>query len=148
MPSTLDRDDPWLAEWHRIVAEKDLPALEGLLALDIELGAPPYWDKLKGRPMVHHLLGLIIHTIEDFTYHREWCAYPDEGPDEGRKGGEYALEFTGHVAEHNLQGIDLISVDTEGVIQRFEVLMRPVNTVIELRNIIAPKMAEFLGRKD
>jgi len=136
MSRTNDRDDPWLDEWHRIVAEGDLAALEGLLAEDIELGAPPYWDKLKGRPMVHHLLGLIVHTIEDFTYHREWC-----------EGGEYALEFTGHVGEHNLQGIDLISVDEQGVIQRFEVLMRPVNTVIELRNIIAPKMAEFLSRK-
>ena len=136
MPSANDRDDPWLAEWHRIVAEKDVDALGGLLAADIELGAPPYWDKLKGRPIVHHLLGLIIHTIDDFTYHREWC-----------DGSEYALEFTGHMAEHNLQGIDLISVDDRGVIQRFEVLMRPVNTVIELRNVIAPKMAEFLSRR-
>jgi len=136
MSSAKNRNDPWLTEWHRVVGEKDLTALEGMLAEDIELGAPPYWDKLKGRPMVHHLLGLIVHTIEDFTYHREW-----------RDGGEYALEFTGHVGEHKLQGIDLITVDEHGVIQRFEVLMRPVNTVIELRTIIAPKMVEFLSRK-
>ena len=136
MSSAKDRVDPWLEKWHRIVAERDLGALEGLLAEDIEFGAPPYWAKLKGRPIVHQLLGLIIHTIEDFTYHREWC-----------DGGEYALEFTGHVAEHELQGIDLISTDSQGVIRRFDVLMRPVNTVIELRNVIAPQMAAFLSRQ-
>ena len=136
MANANDRVDRWLEEWHRIVAEKDLITLKGLLAEDIELGAPPYWAKLQGRPMVHHLLGLIIHTIEDFTYHREWCA-----------GGEYALEFTGHVAENDLQGIDLISVNEHGVIRRFDVLIRPVDTVIELRNVIAPQMAEFLSRQ-
>ena len=135
MSSAKDRADPWLVEWHRIVAERDVDALEKLLAEDIELGAPPYWAKLKGRPVVHHLLGLIIQTIEDFTYHREWC-----------EGGEYALEFTGHMGEHEVQGIDLISVDEQGVIRGFDVLMRPVNSVIELRDVIAPQMAEFLSQ--
>ena len=134
MTSAKGRGDAWLEEWHRIVAEQDVVALEVLLAEDIEFGAPPYWAKLQGRPLVQHLLGLILHTIEDFTYHREWC-----------DGGEYALEFTGHVGENDLQGIDLISVDAHGVIQRFDVLMRPVNTVIELRKVIAPQMAEFLA---
>ncbi len=135
MSSANERVGPWLEEWHRIVAERDFDALEKVLAEDIELGAPPYWAKLSGRPVVHHLLGLIIQTIEDFTYHREWC-----------EGGEYALEFTGHMREHDVQGIDLISVDEKGVIHGFDVLMRPVNSVIELRNVIAPQMAEFLSQ--
>ena len=137
MSGTKGRVDPWLAEWHRIVASKDVAALEKLLAEDIELGAPPYWAKVQGRQVVHHLLGLIVRTIEDFTYHREWC-----------EDGEYALEFTGHLGEHDLQGIDLISVDAKGVIRGFDVLMRPVNSVIELRNVIAPQMAEFLSRQN
>ena len=57
MSSAKDRVDPWLEKWHRIVAERDLGALEGLLAEDIEFGAPPYWAKLEGRALVAHLLG-------------------------------------------------------------------------------------------
>ena len=136
MSKAADLEDAFLEEWHRIVAEKDIAALEELLCEEIELGAPPYWAKLKGRPVVVHLLSLIVDTVEDFTYQREW-----------RNAGEYALEFTGRVGETELQGIDLISVDEEGVIRGFDVLMRPVNGVIALREIIAPQMAEFLSRQ-
>ena len=93
----------FLARWHPVVQKRDLVELEKLLAADVTMGAPPYWDRLRGRPLVHHLLGLIIHTIEDFTYHREWH-------DDSLGRGEIALEFRGHVGELDLQGIDLISL--------------------------------------
>ena len=57
----------FLDRWHRIVAERDLAALREILAEDVSIGAPPYWPKLQGRDLVCHLLGIIIHTIEDFT---------------------------------------------------------------------------------
>ncbi len=128
------RDDAFLTGWHCIVAEKDLVALEAVLAEDVTMGAPPYWEKLRGRPLVHHLLGRIVHTIEDFTYHREW-----------RDDRELALEFRGHVGDLELQGIDLITLDRNDRIANLDVLMRPVNAVLKLREIIAPQMAEFLA---
>jgi hypothetical protein len=130
-----DDTDEFLMEWHRVVAERDLAALPALLADDISMGAPPYWAKLQGRDLVCHLLGLVIRTIEDFTYHREW-----------QDGNELALEFTGHVGDLDLQGIDLITLDEHFAIRNLDVLMRPVNGVIRLRESIAPKMAEFLSR--
>ena len=128
-----DAIDGFLEEWHRVVAAKDLPSLDALLAEDITLGAPPYWDKLEGRKLVAHLLGLIVHTIEGFSYHREW-----------RSGSEIALEFTGQIDENALQGIDLISLNDRGQVQNLDVLMRPVNAVIALREAIRPQMLAFL----
>ena len=128
--------DQFLKEWHRIVSEKDVAGLAGVLAEDVSIGAPPYWQKLQGRELVQHLLGLIVHTIEDFTYHRQW-----------REGDELALEFTGHVGELELQGIDLITLDGQGRIGNLDVLMRPVSAVIALRETIAPQMAEFLSQR-
>ncbi len=130
-------NDEFLAKWHALVTGRDLVALEKILAEDISMGAPPYWDKLRGRPLVHHLLGRIVHTIEDFTYHREW-----------EQDGELALEFTGHVGELQLQGIDLISLDETGErIQNLDVLMRPLGAIEALRDIIAPQMAAYLAGK-
>jgi hypothetical protein len=131
-----DSADAFLTEWHRIVAERDLVALETVLAEDIAIGAPPYWEKLRGRPLVHYLLGRIVDTIEDFTYQREW-----------QDGNELALEFSGHVGDHQLQGIDLITLNEKGVIQNLDVLMRPVNAVLSLREVIAPQMAAFLAEQ-
>ena len=133
MPDPIDTFD---SEWPRIVAEKDRIGLERVLAEDITIGVPPYWQKLHGRTIAVHLLDLIIHTIEDFTYHREW-----------RKGRELALEFTGHLGDVELQGIDLISLDEQCVVTNLDVLMRPVNAIIELRGVIAPQMAAFLEER-
>lgn len=119
-----------------MVAETDLPAISALLAPDVTLGAPPYWQKLHGERIVGHLLGLILHTIEGFTYHREWT-----------QGPELALEFTGKVGDLDLQGIDVITLNGDGRVQNLDVLMRPVNAVIALREAIAPEMAAFLASK-
>jgi len=129
----------FLAKWHRLVQERDLVALEKILAEDVTMGAPPYWDKLEGRTVVGHLLGLIIRTIEDFTYHREWHA-------DSRGEGEIALEFRGHLGELKLQGIDLISLNDRGELQNLDVMIRPMNALSALRDIVAPQMLEFLRK--
>ena len=123
----------FLKQWHRIAAERDIAAIEGLLAEGVSLGAPPYWTKLQGRRMVNHLLGLILQTIEGFTYHRQWT-----------DGAELALELTGRVGELDVQGIDLISLDDENKVRNVDVMIRPVNAVIALQKIISPKMEAFL----
>ena len=123
----------FLEEWHRVVAEKDLVALPDLLAPEIALGAPPYWEKMRGHDLVAHLLGLILHTIEDFTYHREWA-----------DGGELALEFSGRVEDLDLQGIDLITLDADNRIANLDVLIRPHNAVTQLIEVVRPKMVEYL----
>lgn len=128
--------EAFLDRWHRIVRERDVSALASVLAPAIELGAPPYWEPLRGAPVCHHLLGLILETIEGFRYHREWI-----------DGHELALEFRGQVGELQLQGIDLITLDPEGRIVRLDVLMRPVNSVHALIAAIAPQMAEFLAKQ-
>jgi len=127
-----------MTEWHRVVQARDLDALENLIAPDISMGAPPYWDKVQGRPTVHFLLGLIIRTIEGFTYHREWH-------NDSRQRGEIALEFQGRVGELDLQGIDLITLNDQGKVQNLDVLIRPMNALAELQQIIAPQMIKFLG---
>jgi hypothetical protein len=81
---------------------------------------------------VTYLLTLIIQTIDGFTYHREW-----------RNGAELALEFKGTVDGQNVQGIDLITVDSDGRVAAIDVPMRPINTVCELRDKIGPLMEKY-----
>jgi hypothetical protein len=131
-----ERIDTFLTEWHRMVAEKDLDALGALLADGVALGVPPYWEKLRGHALAHFLLGRIIHTIAGFTYRREW-----------RNGSELALEFTGRIGELDLQGIDLITLDEQGRVANLDVMIRPINAVLALRDEIGPLMAEFLAQR-
>ena len=125
--------EAFLKTWHPIDAERDLLTLPEVLSPDVSMGAPPYWQKIEGRDVVAHLLGVIVTTIEDFSYHREWV-----------DGAELALEFTGHVGSLDLQGIDLITLNDENRIANLDVLMRPMNAVGTLQEIVAPRMIEFL----
>jgi hypothetical protein len=122
--------DAFLARWHAIVAAKDREGLRAVLAEDVTVGAPPYWKKLEGRNVVYRLLGVIVRTIEDFTYHREWIA-----------GDELALEFRGRVGDRELQGIDLITLDGAGRVRNLDVMIRPLNALLALRDAVAAQMA-------
>lgn len=124
----------FLTRWHVIVAAKDLEGLGTILAPDVTMGAPPYWTRLQGRDVVRYLLGIIINTIEDFTYRREWIS-----------GSELALEFTGHVGDRQLQGVDLVTLDREGRVRNLDVMIRPINALMALRDKVAPQMSEFLN---
>ena len=128
--------DAFLERWHRMLAEMDTAALAELLAEDVSVGAPPYWKKLQGRDLVAHLLGVILRTIQGFTYHREWA-----------EGAELALEFTGRVGDLDVQGVDLITLDDDNRVANIDVLMRPVNSVIALQKAVAPQMEALLKRR-
>ena len=124
----------FLAEWHRLVGAKDLAALPRVLADDVTIGAPPYWRKLEGRDVGAFLLGVILTTIDDFTYHREWV-----------QGAELALEFRGRVGDRELQGIDLITLDDAGRIRNLDVLIRPINALLALRDRVTARMEARAG---
>jgi hypothetical protein len=132
------KNQEFLDRWHHIVSTKDLGGLESILAEDVSIGAPPYWDNLEGRPLVNRLIQLIMTTIDDFTYHREWH-------DDSKATGEIALEFKGHVGGLDLQGIDLISLNDRGEPQHLDVMIRPINALEALRDKVGPKMMEFLS---
>jgi hypothetical protein len=127
-PMSVDVDR-FLETWRGAVAEGNVDALAALLAANATLGAPPYWTKFEGAPLVRFLLGLILETIDDFSYHREW-----------RNGRDLALEFTGRVDGLDLQGIDLITLDDAGRVANLDVLMRPMNAVQALIARVAPQM--------
>lgn len=124
----------FLTRWHQIVAEKNALALPDMLAEDVEIGAPPYWGVIHGRATVAHLLELILENISGFAYRREWCS-----------DRELALEFFGKVGALDLQGIDLITLGSDGRIRRLDVLMRPLNAVTALRDVISPAMEAFFA---
>lgn len=119
----------FLEQWHKVVAARDIDGLAAVLAEDVTLGAPPYWTKLETKEVVLRLLGIIINTIDEFTYHREWI----DGP-------ELALEFRGSVEGLDLQGIDLITLNDEGKVQNIDVMIRPMNTLAKLAGIVREKV--------
>ncbi|NQY90359.1 MAG: nuclear transport factor 2 family protein [Deltaproteobacteria bacterium] len=127
----IDAED-FLVSWNRAVHARNTEGLAALLADEVSMGAPPYWNRIEGKAVVAQLLGIIVETIADFTYHRQWV-----------NGAELALEFEGHVGDCALQGIDLITLGEDGLITRLDVMIRPENALVLLRERVGPRMVEF-----
>ena len=110
----------FLAEWHGAVESRDRDRLDGIIAEGCELHSPVVWKPSADKHYLLHILMGVITTIEGFSYCDEWV-----------KDNEIILEFTGTLDGKGLVGIDRITLNDDGQMIAIEVLIRPLNTLIE-----------------
>ena len=109
-----------------------------ILAEDVTFLPPTYYRSWVGRNAVAAVLGHVGHVFIDFSYRRILG-----------KGNDWALEFTCKVGDLDGVGVDLITIDTDGMISKIEVVMRPHKTVGALRDAMNmrvmrdPRFLEF-----
>lgn len=110
------------AERFRVAIErKDLAAVAELLALDVVFHSPVTFHPFLGRETVSALLGEVAQVFEDFRY-----------TDELAMDGAHALIFRAGVAgtDREIEGIDLLRFDEDGLIADFTVMLRPLSALV------------------
>lgn len=121
-----------LAEWHRMVAARDLAALPALLHPEAVFRSPVAHKPYPGAAAVALILSNVIQVFEDFTYHRQFAS---------ADGMSVVLEFSARVGERELKGVDLIRFDGSGRIVDFEVMIRPASALAALGEAMAKRLA-------
>lgn len=131
---------PTIAKFQEVVASGDDSRIAELLAENVTFRPPTYWKTWTGREPVAAVLGHVGQVFTGFRYRRVL----GEGPD-------WALEFECKVGDLDAVGVDLITLDAEGLIGVFEVAMRPYSTVGALRDAMNARVmtdARFLKYRD
>ena len=120
-----------IEEWHRIVRERDVDALDGLLADDVVFHSPVVHTPQRGRPITAMYLAaaVLVFGNESFRYVREWHASHDA-----------VLEFVVTIDGIEVNGVDMIRWDDAGRIVEFKVMLRPLKAI----NLIHQKMGAML----
>lgn len=113
---------PELAPLHAALINKDVDALRACLADDVVFRPPTYWKDWEGPETTLAILGHVMELFEDFHYKRIWNDHPD-----------YALEFKTRIGDLDAEGVDLITLNEDGKVAEFTVVMRPIKTVEALR---------------
>ena len=121
-----------LAEWHRMVAARNMAALPALLHPDVIFRSPFVFTPYHGAAKAHGILATVMQVFQDFAYHREFV-----------NGESAVLEFTAKVGEFSLKGVDLIRFDGDGKIAEFEVLVRPASALHALSQEMAKRLAQL-----
>ena len=100
------------------------------IADDVELRSPAVHKPYHGKAQVAEILRLVATVFENFRYTAEW-----------RDGATTILFFEADVGDRELQGIDILEENEDGLIARFTVMIRPLSGL----QAVAATMAQRLG---
>lgn len=125
--NTLDPIDTW----HRVLKDRNVKALDALLAPDAVFHSPVVHTPQAGRAITKAYLAAAMQVLgnDSFRYVREV-----------RQAQDAVLEFELELDDIHVNGVDLIHWNDEGQITDFKVMLRPLKAV----NLIHQKMAAML----
>jgi hypothetical protein len=98
------------------VEAKDLDAMRAALHPDVIFRSPVVYKPYEGRDAVMFLLQAVLQVFEDFRY-----------LDELRADGSHALIFEAKVNDRELNGLDYVRTDADGLITELWVMIRPLS---------------------
>ena len=111
------------------VEAQDWDAAIDCLAPDVTFNSPVAHKPFEGKDAVGGVLRAVSQTFEDFEY-----------TDEFQTGDAHALVFRARVGDKQLQGLDLLRMNDEGLIEDFTVMVRPASGLMALGAAMGPKV--------
>jgi hypothetical protein len=120
---------PTATAFRAAVEGLDISAAHELLAEDIVFHSPVTFHPFIGRETVGRLLTIVADTFEDFRY-----------TDELEMDGGHALVFRASVDGKELEGIDLLRFDDDGLIADFTVMIRPMSGLVPFAQAMGEKV--------
>jgi hypothetical protein len=115
--------------FKQAVETRDFDAAIDCLALDVTFNSPVAHTPFKGKATVGAVLRAVSETFEDFEY-----------TDELKDGDTHVLVFRARVGDKQLQGLDLLRMNGEGLIEDFTVMVRPASGLMALGQAMGPKV--------
>ena len=131
---------PTISTLQQVVASGEDSRIAALLAEDVRFLPPTYWATWTGRAPVAAVLGHVGQVFSAFRYRRVMGA-----------GHDWALEFECKIGDLDAVGVDLLTLDDDGLIAVFEVAMRPLKSVAALRAAMNERVQgdpRFLAYRD
>jgi hypothetical protein len=121
-----------LARWHEVVESRDAAALPAMIAEDAVFNSPAVHTPQEGRDLVVAYLGAALVVLgPELRYHDTW-----------QRENDAVLRFTTVVGGKEIEGIDLITWDDDGIIVSFTVMVRPIRG---LEAVIEAMAKQLLG---
>jgi hypothetical protein len=118
-----------VARFRQAVERADLAAATELLAPEIAFHSPVTFHPFIGRETVSRLLGEVIQVFADFRYTDELSA-----------DGCHALIFAASVGDREIEGIDILRLDADGLIADFSVMLRPLSALVPFAEAMAQRV--------
>jgi limonene-1,2-epoxide hydrolase len=117
-----------LHPFRTAVEKRDPEAIHALLAEDAVFLSPVAFKPYQGREMVAAILRGAMRVFEDFHYVKEL-----------NDGDEHALVFKARIDNTQIHGCDFLTMDENGLIKEFCVMLRPMSAVHAMSEAMRPQ---------
>jgi hypothetical protein len=136
MTPTIPVDAAGHSPFRAAVETKDFSALEAVLAPDIHFRSPAVFAPYDGREAVATLLRLVGEVIGPALSY-QWQV---------REGDREVLCFTTLVGDREVEGVDLLRYNDDGLVAELVVMMRPLSGLTAVRDAMGAKLQELAAR--
>ena len=116
------------------VEAMDHAAAVATLAEDVVFHSPVTFRAFEGRDATAHVLAAVMRVFSNFRYTDVLIGTPPTH-------NVHALVFRADVGEREVEGIDLLRVNADDLVDDFTVFVRPLSGL----NALAERMAQELG---
>jgi SnoaL-like domain len=113
------------------VERQDIGAAQELLSQEIVFHSPVTFHPFVGRETVTRLLGLVADTFEGFRYVTEMHG-----------DGVHTLLFRAALGDREIEGVDILHLDEQGLIDDFTVMLRPISGLLPFAQAMGEKVAQ------
>ncbi len=109
---------PVMTQWFKAIEERNVEKAVSLLAPDIQVAPPFMKEGVEGPAETLSVFMAVEEVTEIWKYGRQWV-----------NGNEIALEFFTRIEGEDIHGIDIININDNGQITRFDICARPQSSV-------------------
>jgi len=113
----------------RAVENRDDDAAIATLADDVVFRSPAVYKPYRGRDDVERVLRLVATVFENFRYTNEW-----------RDGRTTILFFDANVGARELQGVDILEENDDGLVEALTVMIRPLSGLQAVAAAVAARL--------
>ena len=113
---------PTIESFFLAIKSNNVDDLKSIFDENIIFKPPTYWKEWQGKEVVARILNHVGSVFKNLEYKR--VLYDDS---------DYFLEFSCKIGHLDATGVDMITLNKQGLIEKFEVVMRPYKSVGELR---------------
>jgi hypothetical protein len=111
------------------VETRDLDGLRAALHPDVTFNSPVVHKPYEGVDAVMGLLGHVVEVLEAFRY-----------TDELAGAGSLALVFRARVGDRDVQGLDLLRLDSAGLVTELTVMVRPMSGLLAVAEAMRARL--------
>ena len=116
---------PTIESFFIAIKSNNVDHLKSIFDENILFKPPTYWKEWQGKEVVARILSHVGSVFKNLEYKRILCNESD-----------YFLEFSCKIGHFDATGVDMITLNERGLIEKFEVVMRPYKSVGELRRFM------------